>query len=194
LRGALQRRIARTSAREVAAGLELVVKDSDNPVRVLRAAEVACRGARDRERIYAYAGLDPRCAGGDVLLGSASEAECAELRQWQCGGVAVLDPGPEELAARIERRVRGMFAGGLVEEVRELRRLGYGQASVVARGIGYAEAGAVLDGVLGEDEAVARAITRTKQYAKRQRTYYRGQGWPVYDRAHLDDWAAQRGL
>ena len=52
----------------------------------------------------------------------------------------------------------------------------------------------MLDGVLAEDEAMAQAIMRTRQYAKRQRTYFRGRGWRVYNGAQLDEWAAQQGL
>jgi len=101
----------------------------------------------------------------------------AELDRWQCAGVHVLDPGKEELAGRIERRVQAMFDDGLVQEVERLRQLGFGGADVVMQGIGYQEAGAVLDGQLTVEEAVDQAIVRTRQYAKRQRTYFRGQGW-----------------
>jgi tRNA dimethylallyltransferase len=70
-----------------------------------------------------------------------------------------------------------MFETGLVDEVQLLRTLGYGATDVVAAGIAYNQAGAVLDGTMSKDEAVRRAVIRTRQYAKRQRTYFRGQGW-----------------
>ena len=87
-----------------------------------------------------------------------------------------------------------MFGGGLVEEVAGLREMGYGKAPVVRDGIGYREAGQVIDGELSEQEAVARTIIRTRQYAKRQRTYIRGRGWPVMTGGELDAWAGGIGL
>jgi tRNA dimethylallyltransferase len=42
-----------------------------------------------------------------------------------------------------------------------------------SRGIGYAEAFAVLDGELAADELVERVVTRTWRYAKRQRSWFR---------------------
>jgi tRNA A37 N6-isopentenylltransferase MiaA len=46
----------------------------------------------------------------------------------------------------------------------------------------------VLDGELSAAEAIERTVIRTRQYAKRQRTYIRGRGWPVYTPATLGAW------
>jgi tRNA A37 N6-isopentenylltransferase MiaA len=117
---------------------------------------------------------------------SSAHGQLRTSGPWACGGLYVLDPGKDELAARIARRVRGMFAGGLLQEAAELRRAGQGEAEVVCEGIGYREALAVLDGTLAEEDAVERTIVRTRQYAKRQRTYFRGRGWPVFTGPELD--------
>jgi tRNA dimethylallyltransferase len=192
LRQALKQHLALKSPRDVALALGVSVKDPDNPVRVLRAAESACSDPSNSALIYAWCGLDSRAADEDAAAsgGQLDAAVRTELAQWSCAGIAVLDPGREELSRRIELRVRQMFAMGLVDELAELQRLGYGETDVVHNSIGYREAGAVLDGELSLDTAIAQTIVRTRQYAKRQRTYFRGRGWAVIDAAQLDDWAA----
>ena len=82
-----------------------------------------------------------------------------------------------------------MFSGGLLDEVSGLRARGYGKAPVVRDGIGYHEAGQVIDGALSPRDAIERAAIRTRQYAKRQRTYIRGRGWPMLKMSELDEWA-----
>jgi len=192
LRQALKHHLAHKQPRDVAAALGVSVKDPDNPVRVLRAAESACADPQQCALIYSWCGLAPSAAEQDAAAsgGQLDAAVRSELAQWSCAGVAVLDPGRDELNRRIELRVRQMFASGLVDEVAELRRLGYGETDVVHNSIGYREAGAVLDGQLSLEAATAETIVRTRQYAKRQRTYFRGRGWPVIAEAQLDDWAA----
>jgi tRNA dimethylallyltransferase len=188
LRLALQTLIDQRGAAEVCALLGLTVLDPHNPVRVIRAAESACLDAALGANIYAACGLDVQA---DAELDSGSISPGPQLdSDWECGGVAVLDPGKEELLALIQRRVEKMFAQGLVEEVRLLRQLGYGNATVVTGGIGYREAGAVLDGKLDIAAAITATVVRTRQYAKRQRTYFRGMGWRRYRPDELDIWAS----
>ena len=59
---------------------------------------------------------------------------------------------------------------------------------MVANGIGYREAGQVIDGDISVDRAIELTVIRTRQYAKRQRTYFRGQGWPFMRLSELDAW------
>jgi tRNA dimethylallyltransferase len=187
LREALAVRLDKLTPRQLAEILDLAPRDPDNPARVIRSAELACRQPARARQIYAWAGLEYREApttAGDGGMSAARE----ELGRWQCAGLAVLDPGREELAQRIVQRTQSMFSGGLVEEVRRLRELGYGSAPVVAEGIGYREAGQVLHGELRPAEAIERTVIRTRQYAKRQRTYIRGRGWPVYAPATIGAW------
>ena len=89
--------------------------------------------------------------------------------------IAGLRLPPDELRARIERRARQMFAHGLVEEVRALRDR-YPRLSDTARhAIGYKEAARVLDGEIGEEEAIHLTAVRTAQYSRRQMTWFRHQ-------------------
>ena len=82
---------------------------------------------------------------------------------------------PEVLAARIERRVHDMFANGLIEETRALLERGIPPNGPALTGVGYREAAAVLAGRLALDEARQRTVSRTRQYARRQRTWFRRQ-------------------
>lgn len=79
------------------------------------------------------------------------------------------------LHARIAQRVDVMYREGLLEEVRALMEV-YPQWSRTAlQAIGYAEALDCLQGRCTEAEAKERTIIRTRQLAKRQETYLRGQ-------------------
>ena len=93
----------------------------------------------------------------------------------------------EELVARIERRARQMFAHGLVEEVRALRERYPALSGTARQAIGYQEAGRVLDGQLPEEEAIRLTAIRTRQYAKRQMTWFRNQAEVTWVDVQPDD-------
>ena len=82
---------------------------------------------------------------------------------------------PAVLARRIEVRTRSMFERGLVEETRGLLAAGLGEPLARLRAVGYDEAAALVLGRLTRAEAEARVNTRTRQLAKRQRTWFRHQ-------------------
>ncbi len=85
----------------------------------------------------------------------------------------VLTMEPEILAQRIVDRIETMFDAGLLEEVRRLLCDYPEWSSTAAAAIGYAEARAVLSGELSMQEAKERIAIRTRQLAKRQRTWFR---------------------
>ena len=78
----------------------------------------------------------------------------------------------EALGKRIDRRVEGMMERGLVDEVRALRMRGYGPGLKSMRSIGYAEVNRHLDGGMTLGDTVARIKTVTRNYAKRQMTWF----------------------
>jgi tRNA dimethylallyltransferase len=82
---------------------------------------------------------------------------------------------PELLKQRIEKRAREMFQNGLLEEVKLLREQYPNFSSTAGSGIGYQEAQDALDGKCSVEEAIERTIVRTRQLAKRQRTWFRHQ-------------------
>ena len=82
---------------------------------------------------------------------------------------------PAILAERIAQRTGQMFENGLLDEARWLRDRGYDRTLPALSGVGYAEALAHLDGQLSLPEAIERTTIRTRQYARRQRTWFRHQ-------------------
>ena len=72
------------------------------------------------------------------------------------------------LDARIDRRVREMYDGGLVEEVERLLDLGLERGRTASRAIGYREAAAYLRGEMGREDAIVRTQAATRRFARRQ--------------------------
>lgn len=85
----------------------------------------------------------------------------------------VLDAGRDWLAARIDRRFEAMVAQGALDEVRAVLA-DWTPAAPWARAIGAAELVAHLRGKITLVEAVARGQAASRQYAKRQRSWFRG--------------------
>lgn len=81
----------------------------------------------------------------------------------------------DELDRRIEVRCGRMVQEGLVEEVRGLMKAGYGPEAPGMTGTGYREMAAHVRGDIGLEEATKKMILRTRQYARRQLTWFRSQ-------------------
>lgn len=124
--------------------------DLRNPRRVLRAlerAEAGSGGGAPRAQAY----------GGSVaLLG--------------------IERPRDELYRRIDARAAWLFANGLLDEVRALQAAGYGPDLRPMTGHGYREAAAHLAGQMSLVDAIALTARRTRQYAKRQLTWFRRDG------------------
>ena len=86
---------------------------------------------------------------------------------------------PPDLAERIQRRTAELYAQGLVEETALLMRR-HGSSCPLLETIGYGEARRLLAGELRLEQAVALTERRTRQYAKRQRTWFRRQHQPLW--------------
>ena len=80
---------------------------------------------------------------------------------------------PAILQERIARRTQKMLDKGLVEEVRELVNK-YSENLPLLKTLGYAEILLYLQGRLSLEEARNDIILHTRQFAKRQRTWFRG--------------------
>ena len=78
-----------------------------------------------------------------------------------------------ELYKRIEERVDIMLELGLLDEVQELRKMGYGPDLNALQSVGYQEAFLHLDGKLSISEMTALIKQKTRSYAKRQLTWFR---------------------
>lgn len=81
---------------------------------------------------------------------------------------------PEALRARIRARAEAMFPN-MIREVRAHLATGLTGAEPAFRCLGYPEALAVVRGALTQKEGLERMVTATNAYARRQRTWFRGQ-------------------
>jgi tRNA dimethylallyltransferase len=126
--------------------------DLDNPRRLIRALEIAVARRRDRT------------PNAQLTTNPSIPAH-----------VLGLQVEPRTLAERIARRTVHMFRHGLLDEARWLRDQGYDRNLPALTGVGYAEALAHLDGQVSLSEAIERTTVRTRQYARRQRTWFRHQ-------------------
>ncbi|HNW27143.1 MAG TPA: tRNA (adenosine(37)-N6)-dimethylallyltransferase MiaA [Spirochaetota bacterium] len=77
------------------------------------------------------------------------------------------------LQRKIDERVDRMMERGFLEEVKSLRARGFGPGLKSMKSIGYAELNDHLDGAISLAEAVSSIKTVTRQYAKRQMTWFR---------------------
>ena len=126
--------------------------DRQNPARVQRAWEVLAATGR---------GLAAWQDGTGAPLLALRQAEALVIR-----------PDVDWLNARIDARFDLMVAGGALEEVRAELPF-WEPAHPSARAIGAPELVAHLRGELPLAEAVAAAKLASRQYAKRQRTWFR---------------------
>ena len=78
-----------------------------------------------------------------------------------------------KLYARIEARVDEMIARGLVDEVKDLLARGYSPDLNALRTVGYREVVEFLQNQRGWEESVALIKQHTRNYAKRQFTWFR---------------------
>src|SRR5262249_22273084 len=87
--------------------------------------------------------------------------------------VLCLDLPRAELYARIDARVHAMIAAGWAEEARALRQLPRPLSREAAQALGYRDLFAFLDGQATLAETVVRLQTRSRNFAKRQLTWFR---------------------
>jgi tRNA dimethylallyltransferase len=132
---------------------------------------------RDRQRILR--GLEVYEMTG-VPLSTLLKGKKPKARYKPCYiGLQLTRP---ELYENIEKRFDTMIANGLIEEIRRLLKKGYDMESGGLKTIGYKEICEYLDGQISLDEAIAEAKQRTRNFAKRQLTWFRR-----LDRVHWFD-------
>jgi tRNA dimethylallyltransferase len=88
--------------------------------------------------------------------------------------VFALELPRSSLHERINRRVANFFDAGLVEEVSRLQGAPRPLCDVAAQAIGYREVIMMLAGGATRSQAIAQVQARTRQFAKRQSTWFRG--------------------
>jgi tRNA dimethylallyltransferase len=141
---------------QMVAGLDPATRariDLQNPVRVQRAWEVLTATGRGI--------VDWQAETPPPLIAPAQ------------AHLLVLQSDRDWLAARIARRFHMMMDQGALEEVRAMLP-DWDPAALWAKAIGAPEIIAYLKGHIPFDEAIAQAIVATRQYAKAQRSFFRG--------------------
>jgi tRNA dimethylallyltransferase len=137
--------------------------DKQNPRRVIRAVEVIRLTGKkfSEQRAEWKAGL---------LRGNDRTVQRAAPTKFYCFSRA-----PADLHTRINTRVDAMFARGLVEETRELLQRGLEQNKTAMQAIGYRQVVEHLRGERDLAETIELVKSRTRQFAKRQLTWFRRQ-------------------
>lgn len=104
----------------------------------------------------------------------------------------VLAPDRAWLSERIAQRFALMWDNGAIDEVKALLALDLDPGLPAMKAIGVREITAYLEGTMSREEAVERSVIATRQYAKRQSTWFRNQldaSWSVH--ANSNDAFAQ---
>lgn len=107
-------------------------------------------------------------------LASFQDSEHAPLLEGWEVEKHVLNPDREVLRERIARRFTAMLEQGAIEEVEAFLARKLDPSLPAMKAIGVREIGDWLAGHSTREEMIERAVTATRQYAKRQRTWFRG--------------------
>ena len=151
--------------------------DKQNPRRVIRAVEVirltGKKFSQQRARWGETTG-EPRRAllrqGPNPAKGQGSDEALPSKHSF-----FVLTRQPNDLRRRIDARVDEMFRRGLVNETRELLQHGLEQNKTAMQAIGYRQVAEHLRGERSLAETVELVKTKTRQFAKRQLTWFRAE-------------------
>ena len=111
-------------------------------------------------------------ATGRSLASFQDEAQTGLLEGWEVERV-VLNPDRDVLRERIARRFGLMLEQGAADEVTALLGRGLDPSLPIMKAIGVREIGELLAGRLKPEAAIEAAVIATRQYAKRQRTWFR---------------------
>jgi tRNA dimethylallyltransferase len=86
-----------------------------------------------------------------------------------------LDPDRQLLYAALNARSEALFENGLLEETSGLLARGYSADSKPMQSLGYRQAVGVLKGTISLEQAIDECRVKTRQYAKRQCTWFRAE-------------------
>lgn len=108
-----------------------------------------------------------------ALTGDTFSSELPEYTYYTPTIQVGLAQDRETLHQRIADRVHLMWDAGWVDEVRTLLDQGLRDGKTARHAIGYAQIIDYLDGNMTADLAIDSTVTRTRQFAKRQETWFR---------------------
>ena len=155
----------------------------DSPLRGELEAELARRGGA--AMLEELARVDPETAAR--LHPNDHKRIVRALEVFRSTGRTISQPFREraDLWARIDRRVDQMARDGLEAEVRGLLSSGLPRTCTAMQAIGYKEFVAAVDGQISWKEAEELVKLRSRQYAKRQLTWFRrreGTQWITWEK------------
>lgn len=113
-----------------------------------------------------------------VLTGRPASEVQAAPRHGLAGYIPLkigLAPDRQVLCKRLDQRCLRMFTGGLIEETAALLSAGIPSQTKALQSLGYKQAAAYLSGQTTLDAAIADCQVKTRQYAKRQMTWFRAE-------------------
>ncbi len=130
----------------------------------------------DRQRLVRALGVLE--ATGRSLASWQADAQDGLLGEYRLEKI-VLNPGRDLLRQRIGDRFFAMLDTGAVQEVEQLAALQLDPTLPAMKAIGVREILRWKAGEISKNKAAELTITATRQYAKRQRTWFRNQmvGW-----------------
>ncbi|MBO3760779.1 tRNA (adenosine(37)-N6)-dimethylallyltransferase MiaA [Ciceribacter sp. L1K22] len=140
------------AARDPAVAARLGATDGQRIVRALEVLEATGRSIADLQS-----------SGGPVIVDPARARKLVVL------------PDRTVLADRINRRFAKMLDEGAVEEVEALLALDLPLAVPAMKAIGVSQIAAMLKGEMTRSQVIETASAATRQYAKRQMTWFRNQ-------------------
>jgi tRNA dimethylallyltransferase len=143
--------------------------DKQNPRRVIRAVEVIRLTGKPFSAQRARWGETP----GEPFLADAQPG--SRGRSPHQDKIYCFTRQPADLHARINARVDEMFRRGLMDETRELLKRGLEQNQTAMQAIGYRQVVEHLRGERNLVETIELVKIRTRQFAKRQLTWFRRQ-------------------
>ena len=132
-----------------------------------------------RDTVRIVRALEVALASGVPLSRWQAEHRFAE-RPYEALVIGLARP-TRELDARIGARASAMVAGGFLDEVRALAARG-----VVVDAVGYREMLACVEGRTDVATALAATVRATRQFAKRQRTWFRREPDVVWHHPEAD--------
>jgi len=137
--------------------------DRQNPRRVVRAVEVI------------------------RLTGKPFSEQRADWRAKSQPDLWVLRRESEDLRARVDQRVDAMFERGLLDETAALLGKGLRDNQTAMQAIGYRQVVEHLEGVRSLDDTIELIKSKTRQFARRQMTWFRNQMSPRWIDVAPDD-------
>lgn len=131
-------------------------------------------------------GLQPGDGQRIVRALEVIEATGKSIRDYQkANGPVIVDPDRAQkfvvlpdrpvLHDRINRRFEAMMESGAVEEVEALLALKLAPDATAMKAIGVSQIADMLAGRMSEAEVIEKSAAATRQYAKRQMTWFRNQ-------------------